>query len=218
MLWKGAFTMMDKKISLVYVWDAYCGWCYGFSKSIRTLHENHPELPLTIVSGGLFMGDRSQPIGQYPHIPEANKRISQLTGVVYGEEYQKLLNNGTFVMDSEMAAIGFSALRSFAPERAVYLASAMQHAFYYEGKSLSDPETYREIAIAHNLNPELVIERMKEQDTITDAYSGFTKVNELNVHSYPTLLLKKGDEYISLGGGAMTAEKLEARLKEILEK
>ncbi|MEI4529258.1 DsbA family protein [Priestia megaterium] len=210
--------MTDKEISLVYVWDAYCGWCYGFSKSIRTLHENHPELPLTLVSGGLFVGDRSLPIKEYPHIPKVNKRISQLTGAVYGEAYLELLENGTFVMDSEVAAIGFSALRSLAPERAVYFASAMQHAFYYEGKSLSDLETYREIAIAYNLDPDLVIERMKEKDTIDDAYADFTKVRQLNVNSYPTLLLKKGDEYISLGGGAMTAEKLEARLKEILEK
>ncbi|MFJ7954273.1 DsbA family protein [Lysinibacillus sp. NPDC096418] len=210
--------MNDKETSLVYVWDAYCGWCYGFSKSIRTLHENHPELPLTLVSGGLFVGHRSLPIKEYPHIPEANKRISQLTGVVYGEAYQELLANGSFVMDSEVAAIGFSALRSIAPERAVYFASSMQHAFYYEGKSLSAVETYREIAIAHNLNPDLVIERTKEKDIINDAYADFTKVHQLNVNSYPTLLLKKGDEYISLGGGAMTAEKLEARLKEILEK
>lgn len=210
--------MKEKEISLVYVWDAYCGWCYGFSKSIRTLHENHPELPLTLVSGSLFVRERSLPIKEYPHIPEANKRISQLTGAEFGEAYLELLADGSFVLDSEVAAIGFSALRSFAPERAVYFASAMQHAFYYEGKSLSAVETYREIAIAHDLDPDLVIERMKEKDTINDAYADFKKVHQLNVNSYPTLLLKKGEEYFSLGGGAMTTEKLEVRLKEILQK
>ena len=54
-------------------------------------------------------------------------------------------------MDSEAAAKGLSALRFFAPERAYYLASSIQRAFYYEGKSLSNPTTYREIAIANNL-------------------------------------------------------------------
>ncbi|MDR6551015.1 protein-disulfide isomerase-like protein with CxxC motif [Paenibacillus qinlingensis] len=48
-------------------------------------------------------------------------------------------------MDSDAAAKGFSALQVFARERAYYLASSMQRAFYYEGKSLSDPVTYREI-------------------------------------------------------------------------
>ncbi|MGM0815391.1 MAG: DsbA family protein [Bacillota bacterium] len=210
--------MNDQEVSFIYVWDAYCGWCYGFSNSIRTLHEIHPEIPLTLVSGGLFVGDRSLPIKDYPHISEANQRISQLTGVEFGERYEELLANGTFLLDSEAAAIGFSALRSIAPERVLYLASSMQKSFYQEGKSLSDEETYREIAMAHHLDPDAVIERLKEKETINDAYADFAKVQQLNVNGYPTLLLKKGDEYFSLGGGAMTAEKLEGRLKEILEK
>lgn len=48
--------MNEQELSFIYVWDAYCGWCYGFSNSIRTLHENHPEISLTLVSGGLFVG------------------------------------------------------------------------------------------------------------------------------------------------------------------
>lgn len=208
--------MNKKELTLIYVWDAYCGWCYGFSKSLQAFHENHPELPLIVLSGGLFVGDRKQSIGAYSHIPEANKRISQLTGVEFGAPYQALLEEGSFVLDSEMAAIGFTALRSFAPNRAVYVASSMQRAFYYEGKSLSDPETYREIAIAHNLNPEEVLQRIKDMTTIKDAQEDFIKVQELGVLSYPTLLLQKGNEYIGLGGGVMTPEKLEARLASVL--
>ncbi|MEB2356434.1 DsbA family protein [Bacillus pumilus] len=209
--------MNDQELSLIYVWDAYCGWCYGFSNSIRTLHENHPEMSLTLVSGGLFVGERSLPIKEYPHISEANQRISQLTGVEFGERYQKLLANGTFVLDSEAAAIGFSALRSVAPDRALYLAASMQKAFYQDGKSLSDDETYQEIALVHQLDPNIVIERMKTKDVINDAYADFEKVHQLQVNGYPALLLKKGDEYFNVGGGAMTAEKLEERLKEIIE-
>ena len=210
--------MNEQELSLIYVWDAYCGWCYGFSNSIRTLHENHPEISLTLVSGGLFVGERSLPIKDYPHIPEANQRISQLTGVEFGEGYQELLANGTFLLDSEDTAIGFSALKFFAPERALELASSMQKAFYQDGKSLSDDDTYRDIALAHHLDPDEVIERMKTKETIHEAYADFAKVHQLHVNGYPTLLLKKGNEYFSLGGGAMTAEKLEARLKELLEK
>ncbi|RAP18904.1 hypothetical protein C2W59_01480 [Bacillus pumilus] len=209
--------MNDQELSLIYVWDAYCGWCYGFSNSIRTLHENHPEMSLTLVSGGLFVGERSLPIKEYPHISEANQRISQLTGVEFGERYQKLLANGTFLLDSEAAAIGFSELRSVVPDRALYLAASMQKAFYQDGKSLSDDETYLEIALAHHLDPKAVIERMKTKEVINDAYADFAKVHQLQVNGYPTLLLKKGDEYFSVGGGAMTAEKLEERLKEIIE-
>lgn len=43
--------------------------------SIRTLHENHPEISLTLVSGGLFVGERSLPIKDYPPF---QKQISVL--------------------------------------------------------------------------------------------------------------------------------------------
>lgn len=208
--------MNNKELALIYVWDAYCGWCYGFSKSLRAFHENHPELPLTVLSGGLFMGERKLPIGAYTHIPEANMRINQLTGAEFGDSYQSLLKEGNFILDSEAAAIGFSALRSFAPERSLNLASSMQRAFYYEGKSLSDPATYQEIAIAHGLDPEAVMARFRDTATTKDAQADFMKVQQLGVHSYPTLLLQKGNEYIELGGGVMTPEKLEARLESII--
>ncbi len=119
-------------------------------------------------------------------------------------------------MDFEAAAKGFSALRFFLPERAYYLAAAMQYAFYYEGKSLSDPITYREISIANNLDPEKVLERFEDETSTKDAYADFEKVQRLGVQSYPTLILQKGNEFIQIGGGAMTAEKIETHLESVL--
>ncbi|WP_101773832.1 DsbA family protein [Peptostreptococcus faecalis] len=207
--------MSKNTSSLIYVWDPYCGWCYGFSKSIQALHENHPELPLTILSGGLFTGDRKKPISTMSYIEESNKRITDITGAKFGEKYQDLIDEGSFIMDSDMAAKGFSTLRFFAPERAYYLASAMSQAFYNEGKSLSDPNTYREIAIANNLNPDDVVSRFESEISTKDANSDFIKTRELGVHSYPTLILKKDDKFIELGVGDMNLERLEKKLKSI---
>lgn len=205
--------MKQQNLELIYVWDAYCGWCHGFSNTLKEFHENHPELPLTVLSGGLFF---RQPIGNFPHIPEANQRIHQLTGAEFGPDYQYLLEDGTFIMDSEAAAIGFAALRSLAPENVYHFASAMQQAFYHNGKSLSDPETYREIAAANGLDPEAIVTLMADKAFNKEALTDFAKVKQLGVSSYPTLLLKKGDELISFGGAAMTAEKLEARYAAFL--
>lgn len=52
---------MSNNKELIYIWDAYCSeWWF-------------------------FTGDRSVSIGMFPLIPEANKRISLLTGVEFGE-------------------------------------------------------------------------------------------------------------------------------------
>lgn len=65
----------------------------------------------------------------------------------------------------------------------------MQRAFYYEGKSLSDPATYREIAIANNLDAEAVLIRFEGVASTKDAHADFAMVQQLGVHSSPTLLL-----------------------------
>jgi putative protein-disulfide isomerase len=55
-----------------------------------------------------------------------------------------------------------------------------------------------------------------EAAAIREAHADFFKVRQLGVHSYPTLLLQKGEELIGLGGGAMNTEKIEARLESAI--
>jgi putative protein-disulfide isomerase len=148
-------------MKLVYVFDAYCGWSHGFSPTISQVAGRHPKLPVEVVSGGLFTGARRVPIRDFAYIDGANAKISELTGAEFGHGYEKLIADGSFVMDSEAAARGMVALREAAPERAVELAVALQHAFYVDGLSLSDPDTYRAVAQATGLDPAIVAEHFQ---------------------------------------------------------
>src|SRR5215216_4412088 len=98
-------------MKLVYVFDAYCGWSHGFSDTLREVVSRHPGLPVEVVSGGLFIGERRVPMSDFGFIGEANAEISRLTGARFGEGYQRLAAEGSFVMDSEAAARGVAALR-----------------------------------------------------------------------------------------------------------
>lgn len=206
--------MNDKR--LIYIWDAYCGWCYGFSNSLRAFYENHQDIPLDVISGGLFVEGNKQPIGQFPHITNGNKRIAQLTGANFGSSYQSLQKKGQFVMDSDKAAQGFSVLRSAAPEKIVDITSSMQKAFYENGKSLSDPETYREIANNLGLDADTIVNQLETATTIKEAKRDFEKVANLGIQSYPTLLFKQGNQIHVIGSGVMTPDKIETRLNELL--
>src|SRR5512135_442401 len=126
-------------MKLIYVFDAYCGWSYGFSDTIAEVLGRHPDLPVEVVSGGLFTGSRRVPVREFGYIQGANDKISELTGAQFGEGYRRLIADGSFVMDSEDAAAGMVALRLAAPDLAVELAVALQRAFYVDGLSLSEP-------------------------------------------------------------------------------
>jgi putative protein-disulfide isomerase len=181
------FNLPDHAV--VYVMDAYCGWCWGFSQRMREFEAaNRQRVAFTAISGGLFIGERAAPLARYPHIPQANERIANMTGAVFGEGYRTRLLEGKMVMDSQGAAEGLAVLRAHAPERTVHMAHALQAAFYGQGLSLSDPATITGIARANSLDETAILRDLTEGAATAQAAADFALARRLGVNSYPTLL------------------------------
>src|SRR4051812_27993903 len=105
---------------VVYVFDGYCGWCYGFDETLVAFwRANRERVPFRVISGGLFTGPHKPPIGTLTFIREANERVTEYTGARFGAAFDAVLRDGSLVLDSEAAAAGFAALRAQAPDRAV---------------------------------------------------------------------------------------------------
>jgi putative protein-disulfide isomerase len=203
-------------MKLVYAFDAYCGWSYGFAPTLAEFARRHPGLEIEVVSGGLFTGPRRVPIRKFGYVQGANAKISEQTGVDFGPGYERLIADGSFVMDSEAAARGVAALRQAAPDRIVELAGAMQHAFYVDGLSLSDPATYRTIAEAAGLDPEAVVAAFTGPDAAAAAQADFARSAGLGVDSFPTLLAVAGERPKVLAVGHATVDQLDRRLDALV--
>lgn len=203
--------------SVVYVMDAYCGWCWGFSERMRQFEAaNRDRVAFTAISGGLFLGERVAPIFNYPHIPAANERISRLTGAVFGEGYLRLLQDGNAVMDSLGAAEGLAALRAQAPDRAVHWAHELQAAFYGRGLSLSNHDTIADIAASNGLDVDALRRDLKDGSAQTQANMDFALVHELGAASYPTLLFVNGKEVHQLPATGTALHVLNEKLDALL--
>ncbi|MFK0112296.1 DsbA family protein [Streptomyces sp. NPDC091217] len=206
-----------ERVRLTYAFDAYCGWCYGFEPA---LHEfaaaNADRIELRVLSGGLFTGPRALPVSAYPHIPGANERIAQLTGVTFGDGYRAALADGTVVMDSADAATGLVALRSQPGASALDAAAALQRAWYVDGRSLSDPEVYRELATELGLDADATAAAYASPAARAEAESDFFEVRRLGVDSYPTLVLHTAHGTDRLGGPVSSADALTHALEQHL--
>lgn len=199
-------------MQLVYVFDAYCGWSHGFSGTVRETVSRHRELPVEVVSGGLFTGERRVPMSAFGHVRGANDQIAELTGAEFGEGYRRLLAEGSFVMDSEAAARGVAALRRTAPDRVLELATALQRAFYVDGQSLSDPATYRRLAAASGLDGDAVVAAFASPEARAAAEADFHRAAALGVTGFPTLLAVDGERVTVLARGHATADEVDRRL------
>lgn len=203
--------------AVVYVMDAYCGWCWGFAARLGEFEAaNRDRVPFTAISGGLFTGERAVPISAYPHIPEANACIASLTGAQFGPAYQQLLQGGSMVMDSTDAGAALAALRELAPQRAVHWAHELQAAFYERGQSLSDPETIAQIATAGGLDAKEVVRQLEDGSARAKGQADFVLARQLGVSSYPTLLFVDAGQVHRLPATGTALEVLNQHLDALL--
>ncbi|MBK3624185.1 DsbA family protein [Streptomyces sp. MBT49] len=202
-------------MKLIYVFDAYCGWSLGFSGTLREVLARHPELPVDVISGGLFTGERRVPMRGFAHIGSANAEIGRQTGARFGEPYRRLAAEGSFVMDSEAAARGLAALRHGAPDRAAEFAVALQRAFFHDGRSLSAPGTYRELAHAAGLDADRVVASFEGPAARAEAEADFARAAALGVGGFPTLLAIDGPRTVTLARGCATPDEVDRRLASL---
>ena len=140
-------------MKILYFWDAYCGWCYGFDKIFTKFYENHTDVEIEIISGGLFIGDNSKRIKEYGYFQEGNKKISEMYNVEFGEKYNEVLEEGEMVLNSVHPAIAMDMVKELIPNSQIlHFAYDVQCKFFIEGKSLSDVQTYVELCEKYGLD------------------------------------------------------------------
>lgn len=200
-------------MKLVYVFDAYCGWSYGFAPTLAEVTARRPELPVEVVSGGLFTGPRAVPIREFGYVQGANARISELTGVAFGPAYERLIADGSFVMDSAAAAHGMAVLRRAAPDRAAALAGDVQAAFYRDGLSLSEPGTFLRVAAAAGLDTTEIAAALDAPDARHAAEADFRRAADMGVTAYPTLLAQDGERVAVLAVGRADPDTIDTALE-----
>src|SRR5438128_12469788 len=80
---------------LIYCYDAYCGWCYGFSPVIKSIAEAYKaQLDTDTLSGGMILPEKPVHISATAgYILTAYKTVEEMTGIKFGSDYLWHINN-----------------------------------------------------------------------------------------------------------------------------
>ena len=194
----------DQKPKVVYVYDALCGWCYGFSPVIEKLHQNYSgALAFEVVSGGMVMGEGVGPISEMAtYIKSAYPTVEKTTGVKFGKAFTHgMLENGTSVLSSEKPAMALSWVKNQRPDLAVAFAAALQKMIYFDGLGPDEDESYRGVAQKFGFDFDKFIDEMKSPENARAALADFKYAQELGVTGFPTVLwvAKKNAEVLCRG-------------------
>lgn len=185
---------MQKPI-LIYCYDAYCGWCYGFSPIIKKIAEEYSfQLDVEVLSGGMMIGENKMPIEKIgPYIQGAYKRVEEVTGIKFGDDFLWHTANpdkSDWVMNSEKPAIALCILKEIYPERQLEFAGDLQYALNYEGRDLDDVEAYRHLLEKYTISENDFYTKLKSDEYKEKAYYEFALCKQLNVDSYPQVLIQ----------------------------
>ena len=208
---------------LIYCYDAYCGWCYGFSPVLKKIAADFKnQLDVEVLSGGMMIGDNKMPIEKIgPYIQTAYKRVEELTGIKFGEDFLWHTANpdkSDWVMNSEKPAIALCIFKEIYPEQQLNFASDLQYALNYEGRDLDDNEAYRHLLEKYNIPAEDFYTKLKSEEYKEKAHYEFTLCKQLNVDSYPQVLIQLSEnKFFNLAKGFTAYKDVKERVEKILE-
>ena len=211
------------KKTIYYCYDAYCGWCYGFSPVMKKIAEAYKdEFEIEVLSGGMLIGEQVQPISKIaPYIQSAYKRVEELTGIKFGEDFLWHINNpeqSDWCMNSEKPAIALCIFKEYYPFRQLEFASDLQYALNYEGRDLDDNEAYRHLLEKYSIQPETFYEKLQSDEYKEQAYYEFELCKQLQVSGFPALLMQLNEsKFYLLARGYTAYEELQERIENILK-
>lgn len=208
--------------TIYYCYDAYCGWCYGFSKVITRIAEEYKDLAFEVLSGGMIPVQSAKPISKIaPYIKGEYKRIEELTGVKFGKDYLWHIEHpelSDWQPDSEKPAIALCIFKEYYPERSVFIASDLQYALFYEGRDLTDDESYRILLTKYEIPLVDFYTKLHSDEYKEKAYYEFALVKQLQVNGFPTTLMQVGDtKFYLLSRGYTDYETFRERIKTVLK-
>ena len=210
------------KPTLIYCYDAYCGWCYGFSEVIKTIHSEFKSiLDFEVLSGGMILPEEPVSIGATAkYIEGAYKRVEELTGAKFGEDYLwhiKHPDQSDWFPNSEKPAIALCVFKDYFPDQQISFASDMQYALHFEGRDLTDDEAYRLLLEKYNIDAEDFYEKLHDEEYKEQAHYEFALCKQLNAEGFPSVFLQTSDtKFYHIAQGYTPFDSLRDRIKNVL--
>jgi len=209
--------------TVVYCYDAYCGWCYGFSPVIRQLAEDFSQdVFFEVLSGGMILNKKPVSIAySAAYIRAAYKTVEEYTGIRFGRDYLWHINHpdqSDWFPDSEKPAIALCIFKELHPNLQVPFAADLQFALHYEGRDLCDDEAYRSLLGKYQMDATAFYEKLHSPLYRKLAYDEFDLMKKLGISGYPTVLYQESDiRFHLLSRGFTKYDVLKSRLDAVLE-
>ena len=188
---------------LIYGFDPLCGWCFAFRPSMHAIRAAHPDLPITLIMGGLVVGERVAPIAEMrDYLKSGLEQVRRTAGVVAGAAfYNGLLAEGTYISNSEPPCRAIYVAQQIAPEQVFDFADALAEAMYIRGLPIDNEAVLAELATAHGINAAALLEGWRSDAAHRGLQRAWAIARAAGFNSYPTLVYQRGEQLTLVAQG-----------------
>jgi putative protein-disulfide isomerase len=216
-------SYLHSMATLIYCYDAYCGWCYGFSDVIKRIASEYANrMDEEVLSGGMILPEEPVHIAASAgYIKEAYKNVEELTGVKFGQDYLWHIFNpqqSDWYPNSEKPAIALCIFKEYYPASQVSFAADLQYALHYEGRDLTDNEAYRHLLNKYNIPEDEFYSKLYDPEYKEKAEYEFALCRQLNVTGFPCVFVQISDtKFYQVGRGYTDYDSLKERIENALK-
>jgi putative protein-disulfide isomerase len=207
-----------QKAEIIYVFDGYCGWCWGMDAVITRLSENFSDrFSFRALCGGLMVGSRIGPLGDFgTYIERAIPRVEELTGAKFSDAHMGLIRDQTTMQDSRVPAAAFAVIVQQHPDAdTMALAHDLLTLNFSEGRDLSKPESYSGIFSKYHTDAPAFATEIRSGKLYPLAEKLFSEAREMDASAFPALVYGREGEYFPLCEGYQPYDNLAHALETL---
>jgi putative protein-disulfide isomerase len=204
----------DNNDYLIYIGDAMCSWCHGFSPELDQVILDNPNFDLKLVMGGLRPYNTEKAIDMADFLKSHWVEINERTNQPFSFE---ILKDESFVYDTEPASRAIVVARTMDPEIEYEFFKAVQMAFYRDNKNTNNLDCYIPIAAKFNLELNAFERFFNSEEIKTRTKADFHLSKQFGIKGFPSLVLKHKGGFTQLSNGYTTAKNINEIIQEILK-
>jgi len=204
----------ENKPTLIYVGDPMCSWCYGIAPELDNV-KNHfgDKINYEVVLGGLRPYNKQNMIELKDFLSDHWQHVNEASDQPFNYE---ILNSNEITYDTEPPCRAVVAVRQIDEVKALTFFKEVQSAFYRDNKNLHLAESYSNALDKVNIDKKEFLELFNSDQLKNDVKKDFQKAGSLGINSFPTILIKSGDNYTIIAKGYTKSEDMISRINGFL--
>lgn len=194
---------------VIFVGDPMCSWCYGFGVELAKLRDELKAIPFSLIMGGLRDGEIFDEAKLKNHLGYW-QAVHEATGLPFDAT---ALSQKNFCYTTEPACRAVVTVSILEPAKAYKAYSALQHAFYAQGKDITQESIIADVIASIGVDKVAFVNLFVSDRMYKATTAQKQKARTYGVSSFPTLIVIDKQGHMSQIRGYKKYEELAALTK-----